>query len=182
MAKNSPCLFYRMPWLIIKYNSGHDFLKVSSTLSQISYINDKNEKHRTSKCSFWFHVSLVNLFFLCLFFLHSPEWLYDICGLFAYCLSPANLGVKYKFSENKDSFFKHCISSAWNILSHGRRLTNIWCMKEWFQCIDREIKATGSIIMEHIKWDEWLIEMPLCVSIYICIYIYMPLCERAMLS
>ena len=138
VAKNSPCLFYRMPWLIIKYNSGHDFLKVSSTLSQISYINDKNEKRRTSKCSFWFHVSLVNLFLsLCLFFLHSPEWLYDICGLFAYCLSPANLGVKYKFSENKDSFLKHCISSAWNTLSHGRCLTNIWCMKEWFQCIDR---------------------------------------------
>ena len=34
-----------------RYNSGHDFLNFSSTESQISYIRDKNEKHRTSKCS-----------------------------------------------------------------------------------------------------------------------------------
>ena len=43
-----------------RYNSGHDFLNFSSTESQFSYIRDKNEKHRTSKCSLWFNVSLVN--------------------------------------------------------------------------------------------------------------------------
>ena len=42
-----------------RYDSGHDILNINFTQSQISYISDKTEKRR-SKCSFLFHLSLVN--------------------------------------------------------------------------------------------------------------------------
>ena len=48
VAKNSPYPLYTLHWLIKRYNSGHDFLNVSSTESPSSYISDKNENYRTS--------------------------------------------------------------------------------------------------------------------------------------